>query len=160
MNHYTPISNILFDTFLPTLTSSELKILLIVLRQSSGWRKERDRMTGSQLENKTGLSRRIIASGIQSLIDKRLLIASDFHKNTLNKPVERKGKTHIYFSSPLATYAKKDVNLCKREQNPMQKLSYNKRNITKETRQGDFENLGMKKLGDMGRIQQIIAGVV
>jgi hypothetical protein len=35
--HTTQVPNILFDTHLRELTESELKILLIVIRQTIGW---------------------------------------------------------------------------------------------------------------------------
>lgn len=156
MNHKftTPISNILFDTFLPSLTHAQLKILLLVLRQTAGWNKSRDRMTYSQLMEKTGLSRRVIAKAIQSLIDKRLLVITDYQETILSRPVDRQGKTSIFFSSPLSTCADSSTNLCRKRPEHVQKLAYNKRNNTKETKQRDFNNLGMQKIGDLERFNR------
>ena len=55
LNQTTPVPNILFDALLPTLTESELKVLLVIIRQTYGWfdfktkkRKQRDWISYSQ----------------------------------------------------------------------------------------------------------------
>jgi len=60
----TQIPNEIINGWLPQLTESELKVLIIVARQTLGWienketgmRKEEDWMTQKQLMKKTGLS--------------------------------------------------------------------------------------------------------
>ncbi|MBL7789370.1 MAG: replication protein [Chitinophagales bacterium] len=154
MNHnYTPISNILFDNFIPTLTGAELKTLLIILRQTDGWQKERDKMTHAKLMEKTGLSRRVIADTIQSLINKKLIVVTDYQKNVLENTVDRKGKILIFYSSPLGRCAENSTNLCKKAPNPVQKSAYNKRNYTKKTAQKDFQNLGMQKAANFCKVR-------
>ncbi|MBK8875669.1 MAG: replication protein [Bacteroidetes bacterium] len=77
----TPVPNVLFDLLLKDLKASELKILLVIIRQTLGWvdkkeiggRKSRDWISTSQLERKTGLSRRAISSGLASLIEMGLI---------------------------------------------------------------------------------------
>jgi hypothetical protein len=93
------------DTYLSHLTESEIKVLLIVIRQTSGWidkrtgkRKQRDRISGSQFRLKTGLSKRIITKTIKSLILKNLLQITDFKGNVLQQPKERRGKTYLYYA--------------------------------------------------------------
>ncbi|MGE0569338.1 MAG: replication protein, partial [Bacteroidia bacterium] len=78
--HYTQVPNILLDTYLPQLTESELKIMLVIIRQTNGWidkftgkRKTKDRITQSQFRIKTGLSKRIISKTLKSLSDKSLI---------------------------------------------------------------------------------------
>src|SRR5580704_18496996 len=99
-NQTTHVPNVVFDKYLQDLTGSEIKILLIVIRQTIGWvhkatgkRKKRDRISISQFMKKTGLSKRIIAKAIQSLVEKQLVEASDFKGNTLQYPQARKGKS-------------------------------------------------------------------
>ena len=60
----TQVPNILFDLHLPSLTESELKILLIIIRQTYGWidrytgkRKLQDRISHSQFITKSGLTK-------------------------------------------------------------------------------------------------------
>lgn len=150
--NFTPTPNILFDKYLKELNNSELKILLIISRQTHGWidkktnkRKEKDRITYSQFISKTGLSRRIISASINSLIEKKLILVSDSSGNILNKPNQRKGKTHIYYSSLLehmqnlhiSTCANNSKNMCKKRHQHVQNMVYNKRNYnkTKETKE-------------------------
>lgn len=156
----TQIPNNLFDTYLPNLNFSELKILLYILRQTNGWiykngkRKERDRITHSQYSSKTGLSRRIISETIQSLIDKKLIKVTDYGGNQLHTPKERKGKIGIYYASCLQSYAEYDKKISKITPKPMQNRVYNKTNLTKLKRQKSFSSSSKKS--DWERIQEIM----
>ena len=72
----TPVPNVLFDVYLKQLKGAELKVLLIIIRQTLGWadtktklgRKEKDWISGSQLHLKTGISRRAISIAIDGLV--------------------------------------------------------------------------------------------
>ena len=108
----TQVPNVLFDIHLRELTESELKILLVIIRQTVGWhdkatgkRKERDRITGSQFRLKTGLSKRIVTKTIQSLSAKKLIQVTDLEGKELSQSMERKGKTHIFYTLHPATHA-------------------------------------------------------
>ena len=105
-NHFTQVQNIVFDKLLPSLTMAELKILLIIIRQTNGWldettrrRKTRDRISHSQFIKKTGLSRRIVIATIQKLIDKELIKVTDDKGVSLHSPTERKGKRRLYYEA-------------------------------------------------------------
>jgi phage replication O-like protein O len=141
---YTPTPNILFDELLRELNNSELKILLVIIRQTNGWidkkttkRKKKDRITHNQFIKKTGLSRRIISYAIKSLSDMRLIKITDNSGNALDCASERKGKYSIYYSSLLEntlqiqTCANSDTDLCKNRHQPVQKVIHNKRNYNK-----------------------------
>lgn len=131
----TQVPNIVFDEHLPALTESELKILLIIIRQTNGWidkftgkRKTRDRISHSQFINKTGLSRRIISNAIKSLCTKGLININCHIGNILDNSEDRKGKTSLIYSS----------NLCKIRPELVQnfpqtsaKFAHNKTNCTK-----------------------------
>ena len=85
------VPNTLFDDLLPTLSKSELKVLLVVVRQTNGWkrkhsnqRKLRDRITKSQFVVKTGLSKKSISDAIASLVAKQVLVVSDRDFNVLS----------------------------------------------------------------------------
>ena len=54
---YTPVPDEVFDLYLSHLTEAQLKVLLTIIRHTYGWRKDRDRISLSQLERETGLSR-------------------------------------------------------------------------------------------------------
>jgi hypothetical protein len=57
----TLVPNIFFDQLLPTLTEAEIKLLLVIIRQTYGWidsrtgkRKQRNRISRKQFVVKTG----------------------------------------------------------------------------------------------------------
>jgi biotin operon repressor len=102
----TPVPNVILDVYLRELNSTELKVLLVVIRQTLGWadrrgrygRKESDWISGSQLREKTGSSKRAIVSAIDSLVRKRMIDVHDDRGRVLNDPLERKGKSRLYFN--------------------------------------------------------------
>jgi len=135
----TQVPNFLLDNFLVHLTESEIKVALIVIRQTLGWinvktgkRKTRDRMSINQLVRKTGVSKRSVTSSIQSLIAKQLICVSDFKGNALNQPHARKGKRFLFFSFNNSVQKKTETN-AKKAAAPVQKTYYNKTNISKLT---------------------------
>lgn len=104
MTHFTQVPNTLFDEIMSELTGAELKLLLLVFRQTWGWvnaqgkRKVRDWMACSQIQKRTGLSRRAISLATSSLIERGLLVVSDAFGGTLQKAEQRKGKVKLYYS--------------------------------------------------------------
>ena len=134
---HTQVPNILFDTHLPNLTESELKILLVIIRQTNGWidkctgkRKTKDRITQSQFRVKTGLSKRIISKTLKMLSDKNFISIYDRKHNLVKNAIDRRGKSILLYSlNPMhfatSTSAQSDTGL-------VQKSAYNKRNYKKE----------------------------
>lgn len=153
----TQVPNILFDKQLPNLTGAELKILLIIIRQTIGWidnytgqRKTRDRITQSQFRVKTGLASRIISKTLKMLSDKELIAITDQNNQSLKNSLDRKGKSILYYAlNPVhfstSTSAQSDIR-------PVHKSAYNKRkkeNITKGA------NLPIRQ-NNMGAVDEII----
>lgn len=135
--HTTQVPNFLLDTYLPQLTESELKILLTVIRQTIGWmdkrtggRKVRDRISVQQFRKKTGLSKRTIAKAVQSLLQKALIQVSDFHGKELKLPLERKGKSWLYFAFTLPVHLTTTTS-AQTAPKPVHKSDHNKTNYTK-----------------------------
>ena len=101
----TPVPNIFFDEHLKILKLAELKVLLIITRQTLGWvdrrtvlgRKERDWISSSQLQLKTGSSQRSISSAIEILAKKNLIEILDERGYILDTPDKRKGKVRLYY---------------------------------------------------------------
>ncbi len=101
----TPVPNALFDVYLKDLKSAELKVLLVIIRQTLGWadrqgvlgRKERDWISSGQLQAKTGSSRRAISSATEILVKKELIEVLGDSGNPLNDPIQRKGKLRLYY---------------------------------------------------------------
>lgn len=151
----TPVPNRLFDEYLPNLSLSELRVLLIVLRQTNGWhdketggRKKKDRITHNQFIQKTGLSRRTLSGAIERLVEHGLLVVTDAHGNELRSSYERSGKSVLVYACTLAGPVQKKTPACAhRAPKPVQKGIQNKRK-RKET----FS----KETGDAVRIGEII----
>lgn len=101
----TPVPNLFFDIYLKELKLAELKVLLIIIRQTLGWadkrgrsgRKEIDWISSSQLCQKTGCSKRSITSATDVLVRKNLITIFDERNNILNTPEKRQGKTKLYY---------------------------------------------------------------
>lgn len=101
----TPVPNIFFDVHLKELKQAELKVLLVVIRQTLGWadrrgmlgRKEIDWISGSQLQQKTGNSKRAITAATDTLIRKKLIEILDVNGNILDNPEKRQGKTKLFY---------------------------------------------------------------
>ncbi len=101
----TYFPNTLVDTHLPNLTESEIKMILVIIRQTNGWidkrtslRKTRDRISHGQFMQKTGLCRKVISKTIKTLVQKDLISITDQYGNLLSNAVDRKGVTRIFYS--------------------------------------------------------------
>lgn len=72
---WTKIPNYLLDELLPDLKDTELRLLLLLLRDSAGWnRPERVvRLTYSQLRTRSGRANEALAAAISALSDRQLL---------------------------------------------------------------------------------------
>lgn len=135
----TQVPNVLFDKHLPNLTESELKILLIITRQTNGWidkygkRKTRDRISHTQFIQKTGLSRRVKSNAIKSLSNKSLVSITCRNGNTLHDTNDRKGKTALWYSINLCTNKPIPVHFSTKKcaQSAHNKTNYTKLNKTK-----------------------------
>jgi hypothetical protein len=146
----THVPNFVFSV-LPTLTEAELKVILVVIRQTLGWidkrsgqRKTRDRLTASQFIQKTGLSRRVITKAIQSLCQKHFLTVTDFKGNPLTQSSERKGKSYLYYSLLKPAHETTQTSV-QNIPEPVHETSYNKTNSTKKT-------VSKEKKGMLGHI--------
>ena len=112
----TLVPNAVFDEFLPDLKGAELKILLIIIRQTLGWieqgnkekRKEIDWISSSQMRQKSGCSERAISSAIDALVKKNLIEISDQWGNILHSSQRRQGKTKLFFALASANFATVD----------------------------------------------------
>lgn len=67
------VSNSLVDELLPLMGNNELRCYLVIVRQTTGWQKRKDRISIAQLESKTGIKRRAIQHAMSALIDKNLI---------------------------------------------------------------------------------------
>ncbi len=105
MNYSTPVPNAIFDQYLPYVNQAEVKVLLVVVRQTLGWldpktkcRKSKDWISISFFSRKTGLTYKSISIAINSLIQKEMIVALDRKENELRLPKDRRGKKRIYYA--------------------------------------------------------------
>jgi hypothetical protein len=112
----TPVPNVVFE-YMPTLSEAELKLYLVILRQTLGWqtgknkaRKVYDWISASQFQKKAGLSRRAITTALASLTHRNLILIADEHGTVLHTPQSRKGKTRLYYRVAVDTGGNKSVD--------------------------------------------------
>ena len=114
-HHSTQVPNEIFDRHLPYLNQTQLKVLLVVIRQTLGWihpktkqRKRKDWISISFFSKKTRLTHKSISMAIAALIYKELIVALDSKDQELTHPKDRRGKKRIYYAyAPLFRALKK-----------------------------------------------------
>ena len=73
-NGYTPIANELLEAvYLADLNATQLKIVLFIMRYTYGFSRKQHTLSVSFIANGTGISRRRVTSGLQSLIDNNIV---------------------------------------------------------------------------------------
>ena len=104
----TPVPNELLDRVMPTLRDTELRVLLIVVRQTVGWqagldpaqRKERDWLTQSQLMRRTGRANGAVSRAVDALVRAGLIHVTDRAGTLLLTPAERRRNLgHLYYQT-------------------------------------------------------------
>jgi hypothetical protein len=69
--NYTQAPNVLLDELLPEIgTLAELKVTLVVVRHTIGWHEDERKLSLSELEERTGLSRRSVIDGIKAGLER------------------------------------------------------------------------------------------
>jgi len=63
----TQVPNVIFDEIMPNLKPAAFKVLLLIVRQTYGWRKVSDRIGLTTIQKATGLSREGVIKGIKDL---------------------------------------------------------------------------------------------
>ena len=104
----TPVPNDLLDRVMPTLRDTELRVLLIVVRQTAGWqagldpaqRKGRDWLTQSQLMRRTGRANGAVSRAVDALVRAGLIRVTDRAGTLLLTPAERRRHLgHLYYQT-------------------------------------------------------------
>lgn len=147
---YTRIANELLEklTKYPEISVGELKIILVVMRKTYGYRKKVDRISLSQFELATGFYRANICRIIKKLVARKLLLKKDsfyiFNKNweswvVADEPLVAHRLTSsspaaTKTSSPRATYKRKKENIQKKAPDNLDK-----------TREQIYNKMGWKK---------------
>ena len=71
--NHTQVPNLLLDEHMRDMSEAELRIMLAVCRKTFGWHKQKDRISLTQLEELTGMSRQGVIGGVQKAIGRGLL---------------------------------------------------------------------------------------
>ena len=158
----TPVPNILFDEYLLRLNQSELKVVLVVIRKTYGWRhpknpkkrKCRDRISISQFQKLTGLSNKSIADAITSLIKQSIIEAQDYARFPLKTPQERKGVKYIFYTCLLKPVKKVSPTSEVFNKNQPQNLHITKESTTKEKRQKDLMKDELRRVGNFDALME------
>ena len=73
-NGLTPIANELLDAIIMThFSPTEYTIILVIIRKTYGWNKKTDRISYTQFEEATGISRRHISPALHGLIKRNII---------------------------------------------------------------------------------------
>lgn len=92
----TQIPHIILREWLPKLSDTELRIVLIIADQTYGWHKELDRIAYSLLIAKTGSSNGSIATALKSLRKQGYIQVTDENGNIIRTKEEARGKNLYY----------------------------------------------------------------
>ncbi len=157
ISHSTPVPNGLFDRHLKNLKASELKVLLVIIRQTLGWknkRNTRDWISGSQFKSKTGLSKRSIGNAITSLQKRGLIRVTDYKNNVLSVPTQRQYSVRNYYALNTNLSVKTSQRVRKKQPVSTQNLRPTKETNTKENLQ-KIEKIKAELKARWGRPSQL-----
>ncbi len=103
-----PVPNVLFDDLLPTLKDTEVRVLLVVLRATLGWRdkegrtKTRDWLSHAQLVRRTGRGSEAVSSAVGVLVRRGLIVVETSGGIPLQTaPERRRHLGRLYFRPTL-----------------------------------------------------------
>jgi len=82
--NHTQVSNDFLDNYLYKVGGSAAQVFLVITRQTTGWHKTEDKISLTQIQKKTGISRQGIIDAVVELEEKGLII------------VNREGNTNSY----------------------------------------------------------------
>lgn len=82
------INEVLEQLVKGSLLGSEYQVALFVIRKTWGWQKTQDKISFSQFEQGTGLSRATINKTLKNLISKKILVKGDI--------LDRQGNTYKF----------------------------------------------------------------
>ncbi|QTE21072.1 hypothetical protein [Polaribacter cellanae] len=149
-----------------TLPTSEFKILLLIIRRTTGMvdrndntkRVQRAWMSQKLFKMCCNLSGRAVSTGIDYLVKKGLIEVTDFNGNILDTPKQRRGKLRLYFASRLRLDSKespkKKNKACELNcNNPVTPVHTIK--LTEIKPSCDMITQGVKRLSDTERYQEI-----
>lgn len=70
---YTGVPDILFDGWLPLLDDCELRVILVIIRKTIGWRQDEDELSLNGIAKLAGISKSSVVRATASLIERGLI---------------------------------------------------------------------------------------
>jgi len=67
VTNFTTVPNIILDVMMAEISNAELRVLLALVRKTYGWQKQADKVSLSQLQSLTGMTRKSVIAGIAGL---------------------------------------------------------------------------------------------
>lgn len=102
-----PVPNALFDEWLPRLSDTEARVLLVTMRATLGWRepgphgsryRTRDWLSHAYLCHRTGRQSEAVSRAVQGLVERGLLIVEDAAGRPLGTPhMRRRALSRLYY---------------------------------------------------------------
>ena len=133
---------------MPQLSGASLKILLLIIRNTVGWNKARDRINHPQFMKRTGLSRRAVSSGI-AILENHALIEITDEKGRILTPTERRYQLALYYQLDTSNKAKTTFLNAKKSHPQRHSLPIT---IYSSNRQQKTEKASIKKQTDQERM--------
>lgn len=147
---YTAIANEIMERlYAITLSGSEYRVILCVLRKTYGWHKKVDKISLSQFEEETNLSRRQVCTILDRLVNNRLLFKEknkncnlyqfnkDYEMWVVNKQVTSSEQSYTRSSEQQFTKSSEQLDTYKRKKE--------KKEITKESKNKFLRDLAQFK---------------
>jgi len=161
--HTTQTPNILFDHFLKSISFSELKILLTIIRKTDG---QVDSIDSNRRVERAWISQRLfmiccnlsggaVSTAIDSLVQKQLIEVSDSKGSILLSKSTRRGASQLFYKSLLRLCLSKEKACEHRSINPMKKGHTIKLNNIKQSCYNGSQ--GVQPLGTTERFIQLQA---
>jgi len=89
-NGYTAIANEILEHLVNTaLLGSEYSVILHILRKTYGFQKKKDKVSLTQFEKATGLSRPTVVKTLKNLVSKKILVKTALLEYSIEKDWER-----------------------------------------------------------------------
>jgi hypothetical protein len=146
-----PLPNAVIDELMPCLKDTELRVLLVVLRQTLGWRegddlggwrfKRRDWISHSQLCRRSGRSGDAVSAAVDALVRRRLIIVENEAGMAMDSPGERRRALgRLYFRPGDMWITSENPHPVKAETTTDKR--YNKRKVTESVCGGGWQRAG------------------
>lgn len=128
----TQIPNVIFDYWMPLLSSVEFTILLCICRKTFGWGKRSDKISMSQLMEMSGFKETAVRDAISGLVEKKLIIKTH-NKTTKGNFTPNTYEVHLITLGASYSLAEKETPPFPERATPPRSIAYTKPTVTKPT---------------------------